>query len=142
MFLCSTMKPLIAILTTLHVLAHGVFGCCDHGVTATARANLPCVCHHSSHEHSHSTTSHSDLVDEQHPTPAPHDCVHASCHWMTGDAAPTVNPLEASMPVAMTALVPFGSTTFQAAEFWPDVAAGTFSALPLRLHLSLGVILV
>jgi hypothetical protein len=136
------MKSLIAILTGLHVLAHGVFGCCDHGVASAAQANRLCACHRSHHEHSQPTVSQRDLVDEQSPAGPTHDCVHASCHWMTGDAAPTINPFDASMPATMTALVSFGPTAFQAAEFWPDAAAGTFSAPPLRLHLSLGVMLV
>jgi hypothetical protein len=61
---------------------------------------------------------------------------------MTGDAAPSVNPFDASLPVAIPACLPLGSATYQAAEFWPDAAAATCSAPPLRLHLALGVILI
>jgi len=139
------MKPWIAILTGLHVLAHGVFGCCDHSLAASARAPKSCSCHHQAHpsdHHAHSSCPRELADEEESPSPAPHQCIHASCHWLSGDAEPNINLLDLSAPVALVVIVPIDRLATHAAEFWPDNAARGNSALPLRLHLALGVLLI
>ncbi|MGD9633222.1 MAG: hypothetical protein AB7G28_08050 [Pirellulales bacterium] len=139
------MKPAILILTALHVLAHGVFGCCDHGALAAAQSSPPCVCHRTDHEHahpSHAPVKSGDRIEKHSPSPAPHECVHASCHWLTGSAGQTIVPPLASMPLALGTASPVSLLAVHAAEFRPADTAASSLAPPLRLHLALGVILV
>lgn len=53
-----------------------------------------------------------------------------------------VDLFDTSSAFATLAKVSMDMLAAQAAEFWPDAAAGSLSAPPLRLHLALGVILV
>jgi hypothetical protein len=136
------MKTLIAIVTGLHVLAHGVFGCCDHGALATAGA-LPCVCEHV-HQHADEASNHhaGEHVDRHAPSDAPHECVHASCHWVAGGVGPSVTPLDFSLPATFVAVTPTSVSAMHAAAFEPDDVRGRTSTPPLRLHLALGVLVV
>jgi hypothetical protein len=137
------MKPLIAILTGLHVFAHGVFGCCDHGVVTPSRESNPCSCHHAVHHDVHAPSSERCAVaDEEIPSQAPHQCFHASCHWLAGNVGPSISTLELSAPVSFVATLPSGHCAVPAAEFWPDFATSRSSAPPLRLHLVVGVLLI
>lgn len=140
------MKPLIAILTGLHVLAHSVFGCCDHGRVASPQTEAPCACSHAHHDDHHVRVSSScdahDVAAEELPSQAPHQCVHASCHWLAGSAGPSVSPPDFSAPIPFGAIPPTRDVASQSAEFRPDRAAGRSTAPPLRLHLALGVLLI
>lgn len=137
------MKPLVVILTGLHVLAHGVFGCCDHGLVAMAAAALPCACEHAHHHADEaSANADGDSVERHAPAPTPHECVHASCHWVAGSAGPSVTPLDFSAPTMFAAVVPTTSSALHAAAFQPDDVRGRTSAPPLRLHLALSVLVV
>jgi len=140
--LCAIMKTWIAILTSLHVLAHGVFGCCDHGPVVSPQAVQSCSCHHEVHDHLTSSPDSRDAADQGWPSRQPHQCVHASCHWVVGDSGPSVKELDFSAPISIAAFLPAGGSALPAAEFWPDAARGTTSAPPLRLHLALGVLLI
>jgi hypothetical protein len=135
------MKPLIAILTGLHVLAHGIFGCCDHGLVAPSRAAPPCACHHAHHDDQHVPSSNPhDVADVEQPAQAPHQCVHASCHWLASSVGKLINMPDFSTPIPLVASLPKSCLALQAAEFWPDIATDGTSAPPLRLHLALGVL--
>lgn len=139
------MKCTIIILTALHVLAHGVFGCCDHGEMAAAQSPSSCVCHHAHHKHgnhSHSQWAVDDRMEQNTPSPAPHECTHASCHWMTDSAGISIVPPHASTPLVLGVASPAALLAVHAAEFCLDDEADNSSAPPLRLHLVLGVILV
>jgi hypothetical protein len=136
------MKSLIAILTGLHVLAHGIFGCCNHGLVASSPAAKPCACHRAHHDHHVSPSSSRDVADEQLPSRAPHQCAHSSCHWLTGNAGPSISPPDFSVPVSFVAILPMRGLAMQAAEFRPADILGPSFAPPLRLHLALGVLLI
>jgi hypothetical protein len=137
------MKSLIAIVTGLHVLAHGIFGCCDHGLAKSSPTGKPCACHHA-HDHDHEGPSPSSrgAAVEEIPSQAPHQCVHASCHWLAISAGASVKPLDFSSPIPFVAIVTRGGETSQTGIFWPEMAAARSSAPPLRLHLALGVLLI
>lgn len=137
------MNPLIAILTALHVLAHGMFGCCDQTAHSFESASKPhqCVCHHAD-QHAHASVGVAGLVGEGLPAQSPHDCTHDSCHWMVGDSALTLDLLAGSIPAMCAAAVCDAVGEAQAKAIWPDVEADSLSAPPVRLHLAIGVILV
>jgi hypothetical protein len=142
------MRSLIAILTGLHVLAHGLFGCCDHALASLNStkgvATAECECHHP-HQHDrdeHHADSHSDCVvadDYGSSGTTPHACVHAACHWVAGSTADLDHLLDYEISFAsVTAFAPF-PTADNTADFWPAVDSGQISAPPLRLHLALRV---
>jgi hypothetical protein len=144
------MKSLILILTALHVLAHGVFGCCGHGWLASAAAEEHCVCQHADGHHAERAHDHhghdaplsASWTDEGAPSRSPHECVHASCHWLTGHAAASSLSMDAWMPLTRVAILPADPFSLRAAESSLSMAAASFAAPPLRLHLALGVMLV
>lgn len=143
----AVMKSLIAILTGLHVLAHGIFGCCDHGLVPPSRVPQRCACHHAHHDdhHAPSSSPHDESLElavEELPGPAPHQCVHASCDWLAGSVGKTVHTPDFSTPIPLVASLPKSCSALRTAEFRPDIAADETSALPLRLHLALGVLLI
>ncbi len=121
------MRKLIAILTGLHVLAHGVFGCCDHGWAAMAapkvEASSSCACHHAHHDQHDSQTAPAadicDAVGQNSPAPAPHECVHASCHWIAGGGGPGIASLEAYGAVLFDAVVPTETSLLLAGHYRP-----------------------
>lgn len=142
------MKSVILLLTALHVLAHGVFGCCDHGVLVLTEADGHCVCNHVHHRHGEGAHESSqaplfdeDCIEDGAPTRAPHECVHASCHWLTSDVAASSFLADGWMPLAAVAHLPGDPFLTQAAKFSPGTMAALSAAPPLRLHLALGVIL-
>jgi hypothetical protein len=149
------MRTLIAILTALHVLAHGIFGCCDHGGAAAGTNTPACVCHHAEHgghEHGESGDHHADDVaepasdclatDEESPASAPHRCIHASCYWLAADVVVSQHTFDFNCLAAFDANSASLASALNATEFWPDSARGQVSAPPLRLHLALGVLLI
>ena len=162
------MNRIVAIVAGLHVLAHSVFGCCghdSHSVTTHATDSAVLHCCDSSgeqhfsepdegggcHDHCVGTVDVEVVVHAKADCPLcafessqqiPHQCSHGSCEWL------------ASKPVDASALVTLSHTL----EFFaPSNAAATFAtttvcvvaneqrqtlALPLRLHLALGVLLI
>lgn len=147
------MSRLIAIITVLHVLAHSVFGCCGHNVAHTASVAHCChsvneeVCSHQSEHGLRIDQQESDagafpLLDSNSPALPHHACLHSSCQWLNskslGPADVLRGDVNSTVAVAPTALNLF---------VWPTVAAALSdlpdfgnSALPLRLHLMLGVL--
>lgn len=149
------MRTLIAILTALHVLAHGVLGCCDHGQVAASTKATACVCHHADHaehEHGESGDHHTDdfadptsnclATDDDSPGSAPHRCIHASCHWLAGDFAASHHDFDFNCLLALDADSASLAPALTSAKFWPDANRAEFSAPPLRLHLALNVLLI
>jgi hypothetical protein len=136
------MKPLIAIVTALHVLAHGMFGCCDQAAHSSTSASTPhqCVCHHADH-HAHALVGVAELVETELPEQAPHECIHDSCHWVVGDSAFQLNLSDVSLTAVYSSAAYNAVGEAQAQAMWPDVDAGSLFAPPVRLHLALGVIL-
>lgn len=143
------MKPLVIVLTAAHVLAHGVFGCCGHGLWASA-AEEHCVCQHAvgdhadwAHDHhGHDAPLSAGWGDDDAPSRSPHECVHASCHWVTGDVAASSLAVDSWMALAPIASLPADPISLRAAELSLFMAPVSVAAPPLRLHLALGVILV
>jgi hypothetical protein len=137
------MKPIIAILTGLHVLAHGVFGCCDHGLVVAARAETACACHHT-HDHADEAarSGDCDAIERDAPAPASHECVHATCHWVAGSDGPSATTLDLVAPALMVSAALPANPALLAAEYQPDDILGRTSAPPLRLHLALGVLVI
>lgn len=157
------MNRLIAIITGLHVLAHGIFGCCGHhSHHLSARAAVSHCCapsggddcsqhHESGHQHESSTLESLEvaqadgncfLCQSESSPRQPHQCSHASCQWLASGA---------SGALAFIAL-DHGPAFCTPALLTATFAAGTarcseneerqFFALPVRLHLAVGVLLI
>jgi hypothetical protein len=136
------MKPLISIVTALHVLAHGLFGCCDHAVAAKPAAPHCCHCQHAHASPPRAATEAAELAEHETPTRSQHECVHDSCHWLVGDAGLKFHLAEYSL-LAYCITADMDTATATHAEWLrPDSKVGAFFAPPVRLHLALGVILV
>jgi hypothetical protein len=147
-FQLGPMNRLIAILTGLHVLAHGVFGCCEHRLDATSPPSVAspvlktCCCHHG-HQAAHPSASRAnDVAERALLKRSTHPCIHSSCHWLAAAAGPSVRPPNFSVPVAVVAAPLSHGLSQHAASFRPDNVIGRTSAPPLRLHLVVGVLLV
>ena len=154
------MNRLIVIVTGLHVLAHSIFGCCDHVFAASSDTSTDHECSHavardvepSRHKHDcHDAVAdprnESELSStyESNGESAPHqrhDCRHADCHWLTSLKAAAASLLDydctpagaarIAEPLALTPL--FGLS--------PERDIRRCQALPLRLHLAFGVLLI
>lgn len=135
------MKPIIAILTGLHVLAHGMFGCCDHRLVVTEVAESVCACHHG-HGDDTTRSGDCDTIERDTPGRAPHECAHDACHWVVGSDGPMAAPLDFSAPARLAIVPPATHSALYVAEYQPDDILGRTSAPPLRLHLALGVLVV
>ncbi len=135
------MNRLIAAITVLHVLVHGIFGCCDHGLVAS-RAAAPCHCHHAHHGDHAESVSDCERADHKSPVQGSHECVHAACHWLADNASPHVGELDIFAVASPATQLPASMSLTAAAEFLPVDILGPISAPPLRLHLALGVLLI
>jgi len=135
------MNRLVAVITGLHVLLHGIVGCCDHGLSVTSSAAPSCHCHHAQQCDHSEPAGECDLAEHDAPVEGPHECVHASCHWLAGDAPAMLRLLELSAATSLVALTP-AIELAPAAEFSPDAGLGQSPALPLRRHLAVGVLLI
>lgn len=137
------MKQLIAILTGLHLLAHGVFGCCDHGLLKQSQLESECACHGGIHHADDVAKSgNCNGLDHDLPMPGSHHCLHDACHWVADSDGPCVASLDFAAPV-FVAFVPSPLlTVLHPAEFQPDDILGRTSTPPLRLHLVLGMLLI
>jgi hypothetical protein len=159
------MNQFVAFVTALHVLAHSLFGCCSHVAQAhTGDALEICreaVCeserpkahgHAENHGHAPAEPAFAEATqpngcavceDESSDRHAPHDCQHAFCQWLGPDstAAGKVLDLIHDLPAILFAapgLKPSPASLLAAGEN-PNERA---FALPLRLHLAVGVLLI
>jgi hypothetical protein len=146
------MNRLIAVITGLHVLAHGIFGCCgDHG-THVAHASHAChtVDRHGCGEHGehyeHATCGgDASLVCIADPSGGlPHQCPHASCQWL--DTKPACTDELFKLKLNRNELgcldVRTESSPANAGISCLDDCYSRPAALPLRLHLAVGVLLI
>ncbi|MEX2091465.1 MAG: hypothetical protein WD971_02250 [Pirellulales bacterium] len=135
------MNRLIAAITGLHVLVHGIFGCCGHSLAAP-RVAVPSHCCQAEHGDHDESASDRDHADQTPPAPGPHECVHAFCHWLSGDSSPIIGELDLFGALPLAALHSASTSLTAAAEFLPADILGTSFAPPLRPHLALGVLLI
>lgn len=151
----SSMSRLIAIITVLHVLAHSVFGCCSHNDAHTS--SMPHCCHSTndiacSHHSAHGQQLEQHELGPQDflllatdlPAQPHHVCLHSSCQWLNSKSLSPADVLRWDFNNAV-AVVPIAVEDFvhpTAATAPCDRSDLANSALPLRLHLMLGVLQV
>jgi hypothetical protein len=143
------MNCVLTILTGLSILAHSVFGCCDHTIAAKSNPRSACCCHGASPvrtskvaEDANSKAPAKAAFSPSHSNPAKdHICKHASCHWLSGGK---VDHAEVALDIAADFSVPLF-----AADSYPWTCQSDKcptlpdrDAPPLRLHLLVGVLLV
>lgn len=151
----NAMNRLIAIITGLHVLAHGVLGCCgDHNAHAATASH----CCHTAKQHAcsgHAAEGHNhesaDSCEEAGPAytsdsseRSHHDCPHAACQWLDTKAfCPNeLFQLELNHTAIVTASVLVAVSPSNTGITRPDDSSAHPAALPLRLHLAMGVLLI
>jgi hypothetical protein len=159
------MNQIVAIITGLHVLAHSILGCCLHHGEHLRSAAVPsgsdyrikyCECStgpdDACHDHRHSAGLDNAFqavalaecaVGESHSSPQPtHQCPHASCQWLCNEATQASALISLYQCPALSELVTV--PTQSAINEVHDAEHGHkhFLALPLRLHLALGVLVI
>jgi hypothetical protein len=156
----TLVNRLVVSVTALHVLAHSVFGCCPHAFPTANPSTTQRTCGHSvevaskqrAHQHSHAAGAQycSEQGDEStivladsRPRSGHHGrCRHADCHWKTGERSSALELLD------LTASATFAWITSATDEFSQSLRCtfesdiGLHRALPLRLHLMMGVLQV
>lgn len=162
------MNRVVAVVAILHLLAHSVFGCCghqSHGVKIDAANSAVLHCcdfsgqRHFSEPHGGYDCGHhcvgkvdtgnvaqaqSDctLGESESSRHLPHQCSHGSCQWLAS------RPFDTSALAALDHALVFFAPTAAPATFATAMVCVLESelrqtlALPLRLHLALGVLLI
>jgi hypothetical protein len=159
------MKSLIATFTALNVLAHSVFGCCSHHAGAQAGgASVERDCDSqaefgnsiSKHQHDGDCHNHfvasSPVAGEQPSAPSlcegqssghgSHQCPHDTCQWLARDVAAAAVVVDLITHAAANTLAPAVLAPVAPEVLSREVAVAPNSAVPLRLHLALGVLLI
>lgn len=158
------MKQVVAIIGGLSVLAHGIFGCCDHVFASTPQGSAGyCRCHAAvahSHEHgdAHGNHNSSEPHSSQQESPGScdncgftvqgqipsgqHVCRHANCHWLKSSSSPIIRLFDLGCFFAAPILPPAAAASPSAWQQSTDFAVGRICSLPLRLHLAVGVLLI
>jgi len=155
------MYRLIIIVTGLHVLAHSIFGCCDHAFVAIPDSAGGHACSHcvvkfieaGRHEHSHcdavatqnDESIHSfttDISDQQSAPHQRHECRHDSCHWLTSDASSDLDLPSSYFAVTCFSTISVAIASNATSGYWQESDVGRRHAPPLRLHLALGVLMI
>jgi hypothetical protein len=147
------MHRFVVLITGVHVLVHGIFGCGDHIILGrqTHCSTVLHDCHAVNdgiegrhHEEEHSPTivvcsncEPTDLSIEASHAKQDHDC-HASCHWLTTNAS-GLELLLQLVPAcdAILSRPMDGASTSEVAGVRDH---GKNGALPLRSHLAFGVL--
>ena len=145
------MNCLLALLTGYSVMAHAVFGCCDHGLAAKAGYPTGCCCRSiawvkkaaMSVDQPSAKHKKADVAAVVCSSSAGqlHECRHASCHWLTSSRT-IVSDLTVTTAPAISAAVPPSvglPSSFSSSR--ADDFSGTETP-SLRLHLLVGVLLV
>jgi hypothetical protein len=156
----TRINRLVVFVTGLHVLAHSVFGCCPHAFATVEPSTIQRTCSHSvdgfpkqrAHQHGDKDAARpcSEQGDESTTVVADgrpksdHQCScrHADCHWKAGEgtSALELRDLIGSAPVAwVTSAINESGQSF---GFTFESAIECHRALPLRLHLMMGVLQV
>jgi hypothetical protein len=159
------MKSVIATFTALNVLAHSVFGCCSHHAGAHAGGdavgrdgycqaefgNSNSKHHHDGECHSHFVTSSPDageqptapgFCERQSSGHGSHQCPHDTCQWLARDVAVATVVFDLITHVAANTAAPAVLVPVTPELLSREVAVAPISAVPLRLHLALGVLLI
>jgi len=136
------MKRVVAAITGLHVLLHGIFGCCGHGLAATADVADPCHCHHvADSDHAEHSPARAD-TDGQLPPYEQHKCPHSTCHWLATSSATALDWMDFDVALTGMPAIPVAIAASTAAEYSATHFGRQKPALPLRLHLVVGVLLI
>jgi hypothetical protein len=151
-------NKLVAAITSLHVLAHSVFGCCGHDMHGGSKAAAIHRCKHSATDvteanvcqhsrakavavsHAANRVASVPSLDEASTLQPAHQCRHAGCHWKTGEACPDIKLLAASTHAAIVAAVPVIYTHDRSIGPAIENDVGRYCALRLRLQLMSGVL--
>ncbi len=161
------MNCIVTLITALHVLAHGVFGCCSHhshhtsgqaddiavaDCCSSAREN--CAEHeHLGHCHHHTASTdeaseatqgdgYITLCESKSLPQGHHQCPHASCQWVAPETAAALAFLTLDHDQVFCTTIALTNRFATAIERTvANEELHTF-APPLRLHLSLGVLLI
>ena len=144
------MNRVLVILTGLSILAHAIFGCCNHAFAGKANTRSSCCCHRATRTSAPAKVSgKSDSKalskiafsrSQSDPTNT-HECKHASCHWLANGK---VNHAQIALDLTADFSAPLVASL---ARPWTSQVTTSFDvadrdAPPLRLHLTLGVLLV
>lgn len=158
------MNQVVAIIVALHVLAHSVVGCCAHVFAAQLPAAGCSHCHEATvgvpHEHQPEQGGHDvaeaqatpeeDVcacdgcgITEREPSPLRgHSCPHASCHWLTSGTASACGLVDFACIPAFSAPVTTVIASEAVRQLSSEFDIGRLHPLPLRLHLTVGVLLI
>jgi hypothetical protein len=158
------MKQLVTIIVGSSMVAHSIFGCCDHIFASPSQGVVGhCHCHvkfAASHEHgdAHSNHRSSEPHSSQQENPdscdncglteqgqvpgGQHVCRHANCHWLSSNSSPTVSPLNLDIYFAAPTPPPVAAASPSEWQRSTDFAVGRICVPPLRLHLAIGVLLI
>jgi hypothetical protein len=156
----TLVNRLIVSVTGLHVLAHSVFGCCPHAFSTVKPSTIQRTCSHSedgipkqrAHQHGDldGGTHCSEQGDESTTVVADggpksdHQCScrHADCHWKASEgwSALELRDLIGHAPVAWVTSATNEAGQSLGCTFESDI--DVHRALPLRLHLMMGVLQV
>ncbi len=145
------MNYLLALLTGYSVMAHAVFGCCDHGLAMKPGARSACCCRSVGWMKRPAVLMQQPSTEAKKPevealtcssSAGPsHECRHASCHWVTSSRTMVSDLTLSIAPVVSTAVLPSPGLSNSFSSSPADDFAGTESP-SLRLHLLVGVLLV
>jgi hypothetical protein len=145
------MKPLLTTIVAALVLLHGLFGCCWHPtqhVSSQASTELSvtqpseCRCH--AHAPVCELQGHQDEHSPSHPaSPSErHTCCHDQCNWISESLATDLERLALSQFQIVPADRIFASSAVQPAAQLVLAHQIEPFALPVRIHLALGVLLI
>lgn len=148
------MNQIIGLVTSFHLLAHCIFGCCAHQgafagtepVSVTAGDNLCC-------EHSHQGTSYEPAESDSEesltcsfdsPDRSHHDCPHAGCYWLDtkSDRAGDLDNMHLAGVQAAAAILVLHTPTVNTVVVLSDDSYAHAAAPAVRLHLAFGVLLI
>jgi hypothetical protein len=155
------MNRVVVLVTALHVLLHSIFGCCDHALAAWTGNSGSHKCshalttsdHHSRHIHCHHRAvaghdneqpqSTSSSSEDAPAVPCDnHDCRHKSCSWLTSEGPPEIHLFESHWNLVYSPVIHAVAESHAASVISPEIDAGRQRALPVRLHLAVGVLLI
>jgi hypothetical protein len=129
------MSQVVPVVVAIHVLWHGVVGCCGHALAASIHVD-GATCEHAPHC-DHETGA----AGTSFPLPS-HDCPHDRCHWLAPDSvsidSPLKNLIAPAFDILHSAIAEIGTSHVVARE----IDVGRMRPMTLRLHLALGVLLL
>lgn len=147
------MNQVIALITSLHVLAHCIFGCCAHhgvhggDVQSCVQAADERCCEHSHHcaPHGPAESAGDEYLTRSFSSPdrSHHDCPHTGCHWLDTKFDCAGNLLKVHLDAMTAAQCPsLHFPTANCVVAFSNDSYARVAAPPLRLHLALGVLVI